>query len=61
MELKEGLEFYQRCIEYCKQTMAELMRDDSIPKERKEALIDKLLERMIDFQKRIDAIEELLR
>ena len=61
MELKEGLEFYQRCIEYCKQTITELMKDKSIPKERKEVLIDKLLIRMTDLQKRIDAIEELLR
>lgn len=41
--------------------MTELMKDESLSKERKEALIDKLLDRMIEFQKRIDAIEELLR
>lgn len=61
MELQEGLEFYRKCIEYSKQAMTELMKDESLSKERKEALIDKLLDRMIDFQKRIDAIEELLR
>lgn len=61
MELQEGLEFYRKCIEYSKQAMSELMKDESLSKERKEALIDKLLDRMIEFQKRIDAIEELLR
>lgn len=61
MELQEGLEFYRRCIEYSKQAMSELLKDESLSKERKEALIDKLLDRMIEFQKRIDAIEELLR
>jgi len=61
MELQEGLEFYRKCIEYSKQAMTELMKDESLSKERKEALIDKLLDRMIEFQKRIDAIEELLR
>ncbi|MBR1410792.1 MAG: hypothetical protein IJ580_06820 [Prevotella sp.] len=61
MELKEGLEFYRRCLEYCKQSMTELIKDKSIPKERKDALIDKLLDRMVEFQKRIETIEELLR
>lgn len=61
MELQEGLEFYRRCMEYTKQVISELLKDESIPKERKDVLIDKLLDRMIEFQKRIDAIEELLR
>lgn len=41
--------------------MTELVNDESIPKERKDALIDKLLDRMIELQKRIETIEELLR
>lgn len=61
MELEEGLEFYRRCIGYTKQALSELMKDKSIPPERKNVLIDKLLDRMIEFQKRIDTIEELLR
>ena len=61
MELEEGLEFYRRCLEYSKRTLSELMKDESIPKQRKDVLIDKLLDRMVEFQKRIDAIEELLR
>ena len=35
--------------------------DKTIPKERKEALVDKLLDKMIEIQKGIDTIEELLR
>ena len=61
MELEEGLEFYQRCLEYSKRALSELMKDESIRKQRKDVLIDKLLDRMVEFQKRIDAIEELLR
>ena len=61
MEREEGLEFYRKCLEDCKYIMAELMKDESIPKVRKDALIDKLLDRMLLFQKRIEMIEELLR
>ena len=61
MELKEGLEFYQRCLEYAKRTMTELMNDESISKERKEVIIDQLLDRIIEIQKHIEVIEELLR
>ena len=61
MELKEGLEFYQKCLDSAKRTMTELMTDKSISKEKREALIDMLLDRIIDIQKRIEAIEELLR
>ena len=32
MELKEGLEFYRRCLEYSKLSLAELMKDESIIK-----------------------------
>lgn len=61
MELKEGLEFYQRCLKSAKRTMTELMNDESISKERREAIIDQLLDRMIEIQKNIEVIEELLR
>ena len=61
MELQEGLEFYRRCLDYAKLSLAEIMKDKSIPEQRKEILIVKLLDRMIDFQKNIDATEELLR
>ena len=61
MELQEGLEFYRRCLEYTKLTLSELMKDKRMPEERRLALIDKLLDRMIEFQKLIDTIEELLR
>jgi hypothetical protein len=37
------------------------MKDKRMPEERRQALIDKLLDRMIEFQKLIDTIEELLR
>ena len=61
MELQEGLEFYRRCLEYTKLSLSELMKDKRLPEKRKQALIDKLLDKMIEFQKLIDAIEELLR
>ena len=61
MELQDGLEFYRRCLEYAKRSMRSIMEDQSIPKWRKDALIDKLLDKMVEIQKRIDAIEELLR
>lgn len=41
--------------------MTELMNDESIAKERKEVIIDQLLDKMIEIQKRIEFIEELLR
>lgn len=41
--------------------MTELMNDESIAKERKEVIIDRLLDKMIEIQKRIEFIEELLR
>ena len=61
MELQEGLDFYRRCLEYTKLSIQEVMKDKSIPEWRKGPLIDKLLDRMIEFQKNIDMIEELLR
>lgn len=61
MELQEGLDFYRKCIEYAKITLSEIMKDKSIPEWRKQPLIDKLLDRIIEFQKNIDTIEELLR
>ncbi len=61
MELQEGLEFYKRCLEYARLSMQEIMKDQSIPEWRKGPLIDKLLDRMIEIQKNIDVIEELLR
>lgn len=61
MEPQEGLEFYRKCLESAKLSLQELMKDKSIPEWRKQPLVDKLLDRMIEFQKNIDAIEELLR
>lgn len=61
MELQEGLDFYRKCMEYAKLSLQEIMKDKSIPEWRKKALIDKLLDRMIEIQKTIDTIEELLK
>lgn len=61
MELKEGLEFYRRCQEYAKLSIQAVMKDKSIPEWRKGPLIDKLLDRMVEFQMNIDVIEELLK
>ena len=61
MELQEGLDFYRICLEHTKLSIQEVMKDKSIPEWRKGPLIDKLLDRMIEFQKNIDMIEELLR
>ena len=61
MELQEGLEFYRRCLEYAKLSLQEVINNKEIPEWRKQTLIDKLLDRIIEFQKIIDTIEELLR
>jgi hypothetical protein len=61
MELQEGLDFYRKCLEYAKLSLQELMKDRTIPEERRQALIDKLLDSMIKIQRNIDTIEELLR
>lgn len=61
MELQEGLEFYRKCLEYAKLSLQEVINNKEIPEWRKQTLIDKLLDRIIEFQKSIDTIEELLR
>lgn len=61
MELQEGLEFYRRCLEYAKLSLQEVINNKEIPEWRKQTLIDKLLDRIIEFQKSINTIEELLR
>ena len=61
MELQEGHEFYSRCMEYAKLSLQEVINNKEIPEWRKQTLIDKLLDRIIEFQKSIDTIEELLR
>lgn len=40
MELKEGLEFYKKCLADCDRVIASLYTSD-IPQDRKQALIDK--------------------
>ena len=60
MELKEGLEFYRKCLKHCDEVIASLYQSD-IPKERKQALIDMELDTRNMLQKRIEIIEELLR
>lgn len=61
MELEEGLEFYRRCREWCKRVIDAYQADSTIPEARRNHLIDQMLDRMNEFQKRIDEIEELLR
>jgi hypothetical protein len=60
MELKEGLEFYRKCLKHCDEVIASLYNSD-IPKERKQALIDMELDVRNMLQKRVEIIEELLR
>lgn len=60
MELKEGLDFYRKCLEHCDRVIANLNNSD-LPKERKQALIDKMLDTRNMLRKRIEIIEELLR
>ena len=60
MELKEGLEFYRKFLEHCDKVIASLNSSD-IPKERKQALIDRQLDTRNMLKKRIEIIEELLR
>ena len=60
MELKEGLEFYRKCLQDCDRVITDLYHQD-LPKERKQALIDKLLITRNKLVKTIERIEELLR
>jgi hypothetical protein len=60
MELKEGLDFYRKCLEHCDKVIVSL-NDSDLPKERKQALIDKMLDTRNMLKKRIEIIEELLR
>lgn len=60
MELKEGLEFYRKCLEQCDRVIASL-NDSDLPKERKQALIDHQIDTRNMLKKRIEIIEELLR
>jgi hypothetical protein len=60
MELKEGLEFYRKCLHDCDRVIADLY-DQDLSKERKQALIDKLLITRNELVKTIERIEELLR
>ena len=61
MELKEGLEFYRKCLQDCDRVIADLYHHQDIPRERKQALIDKLLITRNKLVKTIERIEELLR
>lgn len=61
MELKEGLEFYKRCLVDCDRVLADLLARDDLTEARKEALIDKQLDVRNKLKKTIEVIEELLR
>lgn len=61
MELEEGLEFYRRCREWCKKVIESYQADTTLSEDRRNYLTDQMLDRMNEFQKRIEAIEELLR
>ena len=61
MELKEGLEFYKRCLVDCDRVLADLLARDDLTAARKEALIDKQLDVRNKLKKTIEMIEELLR
>jgi hypothetical protein len=52
------LEFYRKCYEDCRLVIADLYKRDDIPKERKEALIDKMLDKMNELKRLIEEIEE---
>lgn len=60
MELKKGLDFYRQCLDHCDKVIASLNESD-LPKERKQALIDRMLDTRNMLKKRIEIIEELLR
>ena len=61
MELKEGLEFYCKCLEDCDRVLADLYKNSDIPESRKSALIDKQLDIRNRLKETIERIEELLR
>lgn len=54
------LEFYRKCYEDCELVIADLYHREDIPKERKEVLIDKMLDKMNELKKLIDEIEEFM-
>ena len=48
-------------MENCKRVIEAYQADNTLSEKRRNHLIDQMLDRMNEFQKRIDAIEELLR
>lgn len=60
MELKEGLEFYRRCLAHCDMVI-ESLYNSNLPNDRKQGLIDWQLDTRNMLKKRIEIIEELLR
>lgn len=54
------LEFYRKCFEDCKLVIADLYERDDIPKDRKEVLIDKMLDKMNELKRLIEEIEDFM-
>ena len=61
MELKEGLEFYKKCLTDCDRVIADLLTRADLEENHKQALIDRQLEIRTRLKKTIEVIEELLR
>ena len=61
MELKEGLEFYKRCLVDCDRVLADLLARDDLYEAQKQALIDKQPDVRNKLKRTIEVIEELLR
>lgn len=53
----DKLEFYRKCYEDCKLVIAELYKREDIPKEKKMALIDQMLDKMNELKRIIEDIE----
>ena len=61
MELQEGLAFFRKCLVDCDRVLDDLLARDDLTEERRQALIDKLLDVRNELEKKIEIIEELLR
>lgn len=54
------LDFYRKCYEDCKLVIADLYERNDIPENRKEVLIDKMLDKMNELKRLIEEIEDFM-
>lgn len=54
------LDFYRKCYKDCKLVIADLYERNDIPENRKEVLIDKMLDKMNELKRLIEEIEDFM-